>query len=451
MFRIQPQLSYLWDTVRVSSWIIPFVMSLLAVLLALSMLALDQQGRGGLWGWAEHLSIDGAGVRQVVSVTTGAMMTITGVVFSVSVVVLTLASNQFGPKVLRNYLRETGNKVVLGLFVATFIYGLIVLASVDTGSDRFVPFWSMLLSVGLTLLAMGGLIYFIHNISTEIQADRIIARIGEELDASIDRILVSPGGGASSPQGCPGRQAWPARSQELPVQELRSPQSGYIQSIDYAGLAMLACEFACLLEVTRRAGHFVIARAPLVRCFCRDDLSDQQVSRVFEHVMFGRQRTPVQDIEFSIEQLVQMAQRALSPGINDSLTAITCIDWLSAALGRMSVCEFPGVYFCDGNGALRVSASGFSFQGAVEAAFDPLRQSARGNEMVTIRLLESLCRIMSVADQADYRAMLFRQADLIHRSALESIPSETDRDAVGRRFGNCRALLDDGPSVPAGN
>ena len=167
--------SKLWDYLKVSIWVLPLAMSFAALVLAVVMLEVDVRYGHVPWKWAAVLRIDAAGARQVVAVITGAMMTITGVVFSVTIVALTLASNQFGPKVLRNYLRDTGSKFVLGLFVSTFVYGLLVLASVDTTHGGFVPLWSMVVNITLAVLATGGLIYFIHNISTAIQADHCLS------------------------------------------------------------------------------------------------------------------------------------------------------------------------------------------------------------------------------------------------------------------------------------
>ena len=442
MANLTEQGSSLWDKLKVSNWVVPLAMALSALALAVAMLEFDAHFETLRWNWTSVLRIDAAGVRQVFAVTTGAMMTITGVVFSVSVVALTLASNQFGPKVLRNYFGDTGNKVVLGLFIATFVYGLLVLASVDTRGEEFVPVWSMVVGLILTVLAVGGLIYFIHNISKAIQADHVIALIGEELDNSIDKML-TPCEEDHNSAASRCRQEWSMQLKELTERAVNSPQSGYIQSVDYNGLAELAAKADCFLAVNRRAGHFVLEHSPLINCYSTQALPDETVDKLFEHIVFGRQRTPIQDIEFSVEQLVQVALRALSPGINDSLTAITCVDWFSAALGRMSRCVFPSYYFRDKDDTLRIAGNGFSFEGAVDAVFDPLRQNSRGSVMVTIRLLEALDQIICVACRPGYCATSFHHAELIYQVAMESLPDTADREAVSRRFEACKQVFAD--------
>lgn len=433
--------SNLWDYLKVSIWLVPLAMSFAALVLAVVMLEIDVRYGYLPWSWAAVLRIDAAGARQVVAVITGAMMTITGVVFSVTIVTLTLASNQFGPKVLRNYLRDTGNKFVLGLFVATFVYGLLILASVDAAHGGFVPLWSMVVNITLALLAIGGLIYFIHNISTAIQADHIIALIGEDLNDAIRSMLVALDGESNDGKNGNERgvceQEWSIQLQGLTVTAINCPESGYLQTLDYNGLARLAAEHKCYVEIDKRAGNFIIEHEAIGCCYAAERVPDKFLAKTLARVTIGRQRTPVQDIEFSIDQLVQVALRALSPGINDSLTCITCVNWLGAALGRMANCAFQSYCFRDTEGVLRVVASGFDFEGAVNAVFDPLRQNARCNEMVTIRLLEVLNEVISVAERPGYCDALFSQAALIQKAAIESIPCASDRDAVNQRYEQC--------------
>jgi len=431
----------LWDRLDTSIWFVPVIISVVAVVLAFTMVSLDRwiAQLQWQWQWLQALRIGADGVRQVLTVTTGATMTITGVVFSVTVVSLTLASNQLGPKVLRNYLRDTGNKMVLGLFVGAFLYGLLVLASIDTQQDYFVPTFSAFISLAWTIAAIAGLIYFIHNIATMIQADYVIALIGEDLNEVIEKSLVSNDNDLQT-RAC--EQEWTVVTKGLCAQPICALESGYIQSIDYDGLTVLATRYGCFLEIGKRAGHFVVQGVSMGTCFSVEETTDDLQDKFLTFITLARQRTPLQDIEFEIEQLLQIALKALSPGINDSSTGITCIDWLSAALGSMARCTFPSFCFRDAKNTLRMVAYGINFAGLVDTVFDPLRQSARGNEMVTVRLLEALDAVMTVAENSEYRAALLRQAELIHQSAMEAIPSPADRQAVSERFDRCQQKLD---------
>ncbi len=233
-------------------------------------------------------------------------------------------------------------------------------------------------------------------------------------------------------------QEWSIQLQGLALTANHCPASGYLQTIDYNGLALFAAEHNCYFEIDKRAGNFMIEHAAIGCCCAAERASDEFLAQALSRVTIGRHRTPVQDIEFSIDQLVQVALRALSPGINDSLTCITCVNWLGAALDRMAYCAFQSYCFRDTEGVLRVIADGFNFEGAVNAVFDPLRQNARSNEMVTIRLLEVLDQVIGVAKIPDYCDALISQTELIQKAAIESIPCASDRDAVNYRYEQCK-------------
>ncbi len=175
-------LMLIWDRVQTTIWFIPAMFAVGSVITALLLVDYDLHHDTSDWKWLEVFRIGVVGARQVLAVTTGAMMTITGLVFSISVVSLALAANQFGSKILRNYLSHTQNMIVLGIFIGSFLYGLVVLASINSDGDSGrVPTLSVMVSLVLTVFSIGGLIYYLHNITTSIQADKLIASIGHAL------------------------------------------------------------------------------------------------------------------------------------------------------------------------------------------------------------------------------------------------------------------------------
>ena len=424
------------DRINTSIWLVPSVMGLAGVVLAFVMLHLDRGQAHVAWEWLRLMQIGAEGVRQVFSVTTGSMMTITGVTFSISIVALSLASNQFGPKILRNYMSDHANKIVLGLLIATFIYGLTVLAFIDGQGEGYIPLFATIVNLVLTVTAIGGMIYFIHNISKSIQAEQIIALIGRDLDRAIDRTLY-----AEAPNGAHFAAAdWQRLTDGLQAFPLTGGASGYVQTIDYDGLAAQAKALDCYIRIDTRAGRFIIERGRVGEYYARRALDDDTLQQLRCLIATGRERTPIQDIEFALDQLVQVALRALSPGINDPYTAMTCIDWLSAALAKMGTRAFPPPYMTDPDGELRLAANNFTFAGAVNAIFDPLRQNARGNEMVVIRLLEAIAAIIGVTGNAAWQDCLLRQAGMIHADAQDSIVQRADRDVVEQRYRQIKAL-----------
>ena len=429
-------LARLIDRVNTSIWFVPTAMGLVGVMLAFLMLDLDRGHAEIPWEWLRLMQIGAAGVRQVFSVTTGSMMTITGVTFSISIVALTLASNQFGPKILRNYMTDNTNKVVLGLLIGTFIYGLTVLAFIDGQDEGYIPLFATIVNLALTVAAIGGMIYFIHNISKSIQAEQIIALIGKDLDHAINKTLRE-----EQEPGDPAREAdWERITGKLDTYPIPSTCSGYIQTIDYAGLAALAQSLDCFVRIETRAGKFIIERARIGEYYAKRELDDAAIDRLRTLVVSGRERTPIQDIEFAIDQLVQVALRALSPGINDPYTAMTCIDWLSAALAKMANRSFPPPFVTDADGELRLFTDSFTFSGAVNAMFDPLRQNARGNEMVVIRLLEAIAAITGVTENDAWHDCLLQQAQMIYAAAQSDISQSADRDVIEQRYQQTRSL-----------
>ncbi len=423
------------DRINTSIWFVPSAMGLIGVVLAFTMLHLDRGHAEIPWEWLQLMQIGANGVRQVFSVTTGSMMTITGVTFSISIVALSLASNQFGPKILRNYMSDNTNKVVLGLLIGTFIYGLTVLAFIDGQGDGYIPLFATIVNLALTVSALGGMIYFIHNVSKSIQAEQIIALIGGDLDQAINKTLSEK----QTRNRTSDEEDWERLTGKLTAYPIPAACSGYIQTIDYAGLAALANSLDCYLRIESRPGKFTIERARIGEYYATHELDDDALDRFRSLVASGRERTPIQDVEFAVDQLVQVALRALSPGINDPYTAITCIDWLSAALAKMATRTFPPPYVADTDDTLRIFANSFTFSGAVDSMFDPLRQNARGNEMVLIRLLEAIAAVMSVTTNDDWRDCLLRQADMIYTAAQDDLVQRSDRAAVEQRYQQVKA------------
>jgi uncharacterized membrane protein len=424
----------LWDRLETTIWFIPALLSVLSLGAAVLLVNIDMHTDHRDWVWLEFFRIGTTGVRQVLAVTTGAMMTVTGVVFSISVVTLTLAANQFGAKLLRNYLGDTHNKLVLGLFIGSFLYGLVVLASIDSDPASNTPTLAFMVSLVLTMIAIGGLIYFIHNISTSIQADRLIALIGRGLrDTVVDTLAPC----ADSPEPAQLGEHWRLAVHDAPASAVAAESSGYVELIDYAALLDLATQQHCAVEIPIRPGDFVVQGNTVAVIYSLDEMSVVHDNEVCRHISLGAQRTALQDLEYSIMQLLQIALRALSPGINDSLTAIACVDWLGAALACMADRRFEAQYRADADGTVRLKLHTFDFAGAVDAVFTPLRQNARGNEMVTIRLLETLAAIMQVCSNASRLEVLRRHAESIHRTAEKHCDNSDDLEQTTRRYTAC--------------
>jgi uncharacterized membrane protein len=289
-----------------------------------------------------------------------------------------------------------------------------------------VPHLSVTLGVVLAIAAIGMLIYFIHHLSSSIQADTLIARVSSDLSSVIDRLYPEKIGTGLLPPPAP----------PLPTGEpaaIACTGDGYIQSVDGEKLLPVAGKHDIVVEVLRRPGHYVLQGAVIAQVWPADQASDEVRAAIDESFVRGSVRTPMQDFEFVVHQLVEIAVRALSPGINDPYTAISCIDRLASGLARLARRKIPSPYRLDEGGRLRVIAESVQFPTAVDAAFDQIRQYGRGNASILIHLLEVIADLIEVVADEGSRAAMRRHAEMIARAATESLPEENDRRDVEER------------------
>lgn len=414
-------------------------MACFAAALAGSAVELDRAIAGGRLlhlGWSYSGGAEGASL--LLSTVAGSMIAIAGTVFSMTLVALSLASSQLGPRLLRNFMRDTVNQVVLGTFVATFVYCLLVLRTIRRPDEvAFVPHLSVSIGVLLAVVSVGVLIYFIHHISVSIQADEVVARVGLELNDGIDRLFPEDTGKsdtkAPSASGAPEDAELPAAF-ACEARPVGAQEDGYLQIIDVDALMDLASEEDLLLRLERRPGHYVVKDRSIVMVWPGDRVTKTLVDRVNAAFVFGSQRSASQDIEFSIRQLVEIAVRALSPGINDPFTAIACVDRLESALCRLARRDMPSDHRFDGHGHLRLVAPGSTFAGIVDMAFNQIRQCARANSAVAIRMLDAIAQIAIHVQRVEDTDCLQRHAGMIVRGAREAVPEAEDLRVVEARF-----------------
>ncbi len=209
---------------------------------------------------------------------------------------------------------------------------------------------------------------------------------------------------------------------------------GYLQLIDADALMALASQEDLLLRLERRPGHYLFKGQAMVMVWPGERVTETLVDKMNGAFVLGDQRTAVQDVEFSFQQLVEIAVRALSPGINDPFTAIACVDRLGSALCRLARRDMPSTLRFDPKGRLRLVASGSTFAGIVDVAFNQIRQSARSNPAVAIRMLDAIAQIAGQVQCAPDAAALLRHAEMILRGAQEAVPEAGDRLAVEASF-----------------
>ncbi|GJM21516.1 MAG: hypothetical protein DHS20C15_14310 [Planctomycetota bacterium] len=432
----------LWSQVRSSFWFYPSLMALLAVVLAFATIALDERVTDKWLSSQDWVYTGGAaGATAVLQTIAGSMITIAGVVFSLTLVALSLASSQFGPRLLSNFMSDVSTQVVLGTFVATFLYCLLILRTLRHDTDElFVPHLSITLGVVFALCSLWVLIYFIHHVSVSIQADEIIARVSRELDQGTERLFPERVGEAEQRRADHRDVQQPDFDADARPVEIVG--DGYLQIVNAHALLELAVERDLTLKVLHRPGHYLVDGTTLLEVHPGERLDDELSKRLRGLFALGSKRTPAQDFEFSINQLVEIAVRALSPGVNDPFTAITCVDRIGSLLVKLATRDMPSSERFDEQGRLRVLAPAITYPALVEASLNQIRQHARNDVAVTLRLLETLAVAAGHVTREPDRAALRRQADMLHRGADASFSEEQDRLAAQERYEAVTRVLD---------
>ncbi len=328
---MRARFSQLLDGLRTGFWFVPSLMLLSAAMLALGLIYIDGRYDPGMRSsiaWAYSGGPEGA--RSLLSTIAGSMITAASVTFSLASVALSIASQQYGSRVLRNFMRDRVTQVLLGTFVSTFLYSVLVVR-VIRGSDYsggFVPAVAITVAIVLSLVSLLMLVYFVHHVSSSIQASHIVATISKDLQTSIPKLFPST---VAEPVKEPAAQPFAERT----ATKIVVRQSGYLQSIDTDDLMELAKLRNVFLEITLKPGDHIVQGAAIAMVR-PSRLSDEDDNRIREAFIIGSARTPAQDIRYQFQQLTDVVSRALSPGINDPFTAINGIDELTTGLALLA-------------------------------------------------------------------------------------------------------------------
>jgi uncharacterized membrane protein len=438
----------LWGNMRASFWFMPSLIVVVSIAFAVSLIETDSAGSDRwLAQWPRLFGAGAEGARGMMSTIAGSMMTVVGVTFSMILVVLALASSQYTSRILRNFMRSRITQVVLGIFAGIFTYCLIVLRTIRSGDEgAFVPNLAVFFGFVLALGGVGALMFFIHHIASSIQASSIIASVAQETIAAIDRLFpekLGQGPGEDDDDQTLGpltERNWCA----VPAKE-----SGYIQSVNNAALLRLARERKNIVWMEHGIGEFVVQNTTLAS-FSMEDPPDQETIATLQATFsISSHRTVEQDAAFGIRQIVDVAMKALSPGINDTTTAVTCVDYLTAILARTAPRQIPSSRRYE-EGELRVIAKGPSFESLLAESFDQIRSSATGNIAIMLRMLGALQTIAGLTARPGRRRALRDQVQWIAELAERTLESTHDRVRIDTRLVRVREALETEPTLCPG-
>lgn len=424
------RLRHTWMFVRTSLWFVPVLMGAVAVVLAALLVNSDVGLPDGVTEFWLIYSGDADSARELLSSLLSGMISMTSLVVSITMVVLTLAAGQIGPRLIRTFIQDRMTQAVLGLFLADILYLLVVFRTIDGSRPDSVPHLAVTIGTGLTTLCLFVLLVFIHKLARSIIYDNVVQVVATELHHCVRRLLPDRPGICPTPP--PERDpAWVALGQD-----------GYVQEIDTDALVEVARRADAIVRLHVRPGHYVLSRGEHVAVEPASACNPDLVKAVRGAFIIGSERTPSQDLEFGIRQLVEMSTRALSPGINDVFTALAVIDSLSSSLGHIFERGLEPPVLCDADGRIRVVRSVPDYEGMVGAAFDQIRQTGAGKPAVLIRLVDSIARLAPYVRGDEQRAPLLEQLDMIALAAEQTVPMPRDLDALKARCRDARQRLE---------
>jgi len=327
------------------------------------------------------------------------IMTVVSIVFAILLMTLTLASTQFSPRILINFIRDRVTQWTLGIFLGTFSYCIASLPATRSLPQPFIPVAAVTGAMLLALVSVGWLIYFIHHISNAISVNHIVDRIRRETELVIDDLMPDP---RRPLQLGPAGEGFPEALEIL----IKSRHSGYIRFVHIERLQALAVAYRVSLRVERRVGHFVPEGVALIRVSRGDRVTEEHALQLLAAIDIGPTRTMQQDVEFGIVQIVDIALRAISPAVNDPTTAISCVDQLSSILIRWLGRTSPPSRYYHPPHVLRLVIPWIDFTGLLDLAFEQIRHYSVADAAVSLRLMRALGDIASTVDEPKIRRAL---------------------------------------------
>lgn len=418
---------------RSSLWFLPTLIVLASGVLAVVFIELDSYLSLKLLTNFPRLFGAGAeGSRGMLSSIAGSMITVAGVTFSITIVALSQASSQYSSRILRNFMRDRGNQAVLGVFLGVFTYCLLVLRAIRGGDENeFVPSLSVFGALILALVSVGFLIFFIHHAASLLQASNVIAAAAHETLQTIDRLFPE-----TLPDNGSEAEAGPESNRPLEQQRqiiIPAPKTGYIQTHDEEGFLQLACSTQSVFRMHVGVGEFAVLNSPLVSVYSNSSLNDKLVQSIQATYSINSLRTIEEDAGFGIRQIVDIALKALSPGVNDTTTALTCIDYLTAINLRLANrCIAQPLVF--EKGRLRVIRKGPTFEQFFSESFDEIRMNAAGKATVILRLVHSFKTIGSATADPGRNLLISRHIALLADLTRKTVESDYDAAIVRREL-----------------
>ncbi len=436
----------LWQDLQSSYYFIPALMGLGALILAVITSQIDRNlgtDHKQYLGWFSSNSPEGA--RAILSTIAGSMITVAGVTFSMTMVAVTSASAQFGPRLIGNFMRDKANQFTLGTFTSTFVYCLLIMRVTRTGDPSIVdnqvsaiiPNVSLLVALGMTLISVGVLIYFVHHIPETLNVGKITARLGRELRKTIEKLSDDDDINIQSNVDL-------SRLSQKDALAIKSDDEGYLQTFNTEALLKLAKENGLIIRIQFRPGDFCIKGNVIAHVWgCHDENSEKIEQKIKTAFALGGERTVHQNVLFLADELVEILARALSPGVNDPFTAINCMNWFHSVLNHLSHAPSPSPYKVDDEGEIRLIIFPISFERFLSVICDQSRPYISTDRNATFHMISVLTELAASCEDMKRKQDIIGKLTDLYQAAQQHLTTKPDCEDLKQRYSKALEIIDD--------
>lgn len=425
---------------RDSFWFMPSTLVVLGLVLGELAVTIDRQlETDEIWA-VEQLRMGVEGARGMLTAIGSSMLAVASTSFSITVSVIATASSTYGPRLVRNFMTDRRNQFVLGQFVATYVYVLVVLRSISSSDvqgveEAFIPYLGVYFAIVLAIVNVMSLVYFIHHVADSIQISDLVADTRQDLRTAVQRQYTDEAGEGVATPSLEGGYV------------ITAEKTGYVTSIDERSLLRCAAAAGGVIEVLVPVGHHLIPGEPLLRANVE---VDDQRSKLVAAFTIDDARTPTQDVRFATQQMVEMAVRALSPGTNDPYTARNAVAELGAAMSELTAVRDLRAGRLGDDGELRLIVYRVPVIEVVDLVFDDLRAYGYEHPTVVRETIRLGHRIMAVAtpDVAKrVQTHLMLMIDALEASGAPEFDVQRTREAAAAGMPTSRQNLDGAPPL----
>ncbi len=421
-----PKLRDIAYTIKANYWFIPTLMTFGAILLAVLMVQLPITPFATAPFLRTVYSYDANAARSILSVIAGSMITVVSIVFSITIVALSLTSQQYGPRMIETFIRDRDTQFVIGTFIAVFTYCTTVMGSVS--EIGVVPYFAVLLGLLFTLVALCVLIFYIHNVAYSIRGEFIVAKVAHDMHLMLDDI-------DAEDKPAPNDFTPPTFTREDETL-IASLETGYLQKVYLNDLLELAVRYDLLIRVERGPGDFVLEGSPIATVLDASAITEALCIEINDLFDMGRARTVEQDVKLLFDKLVETAVRSMSPAINDPVTTMLCLDRLAEGLRLLAQHPVRSPYRFDEKSRLRlIVLRPVTFAWMVDIAFTQIRRYAKSDLAVLTHMLRLIGMLAVQVSGEDAEKALRKQAHLImEQSRVSGLFLPTELETIQRRY-----------------